>query len=71
MEKLLREYQEGEQIIQEFEVITASGKRHIVRKPKPSDTPSEPQESLDDKLVRIEQTQDILLMMLLEKEGIL
>lgn len=70
-EKLLREYTDGEQTIQEFEVVTPSGKRHIVRRPAQPHITPEPSESLEDKLARVERTQDILLMMMLEREGIL
>jgi len=70
MEKLLREYQDGEQLMQEFEVTTASGKVHIVRKPAPIaiEPKPQPRETAEEKLARIEDTIDLIL---LKQEGIL
>lgn len=59
MEKLIREYEENGQLMQEFEVITDSGKRHIIRKPIPIE--SEQPETLEDKLSRLEQDNLILM----------
>ena len=70
METLLREYQDGEQLMQEFEVTTASGKVHIVRKPVfvMVIEPQEPQETVEEKLARMEDTINLIL---LKQEGIL
>lgn len=62
---------EGSQLIREFEVTTPSGKKHIVREPVSSAVVPEPQETVEEKLNRMEETQDLLLMMMLEQEGIL
>ena len=37
MEKLIREYEESGQLMQEREVTTASGLTHIIRKPVPQE----------------------------------
>ena len=62
MEKLLRIYKDGEQDMQEFEVTTASGKKHIVRKPALVEAIEiEPQETLEEKVARLEEKIDQLI----------
>ena len=63
MEKLLKEYTEEEQVMQEFEVTSKSGKTHIIRTPKPVENSVEDEntDTIESRLARLEDKLDQLL----------